>query len=120
MSTLIDSYDKSDSPKIQLYDNSFLIKGIDNLSFRSFDFNDVKEVRYYDPNNNWWTKIYLILATLRNPIYLKAEKYRFLKIYKTNGGTWNYVMPYKVDLEFINILKLIEKTANKNLLKISD
>jgi len=119
LSEPIKIFERKGYPTIKLFDDNFQIKGKDNLSFRSFSFDDVDKVRYYDPNNNWWTKILMTLTKFNNPIYWRDDKYRYLKIYKKNGATWNYPMPYKIDLELIDILKLIEKTANRNLIEIT-
>ena len=118
MSNLIDSFKKRTYPTIELYHNSFQIKGRDNLSFRSFDFDEVEKIKYFDPNNNWWSKIILAFNKFSIP-YWRNDKYRYLKIYKTNGGTWNYPMPYRIESELVEILKLIEKTADRDFLEIS-
>lgn len=93
-------------PVIKTYTDYFEIKAIDYWEYKVFNFSEVKSIKYYDPNNNWWTKIY-ILTSLTAQIFSKNDLW-LLKITKKNGGHWTYKTSPERNLEFnqlVNYLK---------------
>lgn len=93
-------------PIIKAYTGYFEIKAIDYWEYRTFNFSEVKSIEYYNPNNNWWTKIYM-LTSLTAQIFSKNDPW-LLKITKKNGGYWTYKTLPKQNIEFnqlVNYLK---------------
>ncbi|MDY8135463.1 hypothetical protein [Aquimarina sp. 2201CG5-10] len=98
-------------PSIKIYDDYFEIKAIDFSKFRKFNYSNIKKVKHYDPNNNWWTKIY-ILGSISGHIFADDDPW-VLKIKKKNGGSWEYKTSQKTNSEFNQVIKLIKIKLNK-------
>jgi len=97
-------------PEINVYADYFEVKARDYWEFRTFKFNEVQKIRYYDPNNNWWTPIAILFTNLYTRVYAQ-KKYYYLRIYKNSGGYWNYITPEFVSLDLITALREIEKRS---------
>ena len=74
-------------------------------------------MRYYDPNNNWWTRILILFSNLSMRVYAQ-KKYYYLRIYKNSGGYWNYITPEFVSLDLITALRKIEKLSGNITLQL--
>jgi hypothetical protein len=115
----IDSYKRKGYPLILLFEHSFEIRGKDNAVFRKFNFDEVEKLKFYDPNNNWWTRLLMAVSSFNNPTYLQYKRYRYLKLIKKNGGVWKYRMPISVDKKMIDLLKKIELESKRDFLDVS-
>ncbi|WP_027394233.1 hypothetical protein [Aquimarina latercula] len=93
-------------PIIKMNVDYFEIKAIDYWEFRTFNYSDIKEIKYYDPNNNWWTKIYM-LTSLTAQIFSKNDPW-VLKIIKKSGGNWKYKTSPERNSEFNQVIKLLK------------
>ena len=112
-------FEKKSFPIIKIYDDSFEIKAVDHWEFRAFDYTDIKEIKYYDPNNNWYTKLLLRFSSIATQ-WAAQDGYRYLKVYKNNNGYWNYILPEKFDFELIDFLKIIEFKIGSSILNIKE
>lgn len=73
MPELLYSYKKKGFPIIKIYPTHIEIKAIDHWEFRRFDYSDIKQIKYYDPNNNWYTKLYSLSLLLRRKLWQKRN-----------------------------------------------
>ena len=103
-------FDEKGYPIIKVYDNHFEIKAIDYWDFRTFKFTDIKDLKHFDPNNNWWTKLYM-LTSLIAQIFSKNDPW-VLKIINKNGGDWTYKTSHKKNSEFNQVIKLLKMKLN--------
>ncbi len=101
-------------PELKVYADYFEVKARDHWEFRTFKFSEVHKIRYYDPNNNWWTRIALLFTNLSR-FYIR-KKYYYLRIYKNSGGYWNYITPEFVSLDLITALREIKKRSENSIL----
>lgn len=108
MSGLLYTYKKKGFPIIKIYPTYIEIKAIDYWEFRRFNYSDIKQIKYYDPNNNWYTKLALTFSSLITRI-MAEKKYRYLRVIKHNDGYWNYNLPGTIDEELLDVLQEIEK-----------
>jgi hypothetical protein len=104
-------------PELKVYTDYFEVKARDHWEFRTFKFSEVQKIRYYDPNNNWWTPIAILFTNLSTRVYTR-KKYYYLRIYKNSGGYWNYITPEFVSLELISALRAIEKCSKNIILEL--
>ena len=87
-------------PTIRIHDTYFEIKAIDFSTFRSFNFNEIKEVKLIDYKKSWWYKLIyspLIRAASKNdPINIKVTK--------RNGGDWKYLTSCKQNIDLQKVI----------------
>ena len=102
-------------PELKVYTDHFEVKARDHWEFRSFKFSEVQKIRYYDPNNNWWTRILILFSNLSMRVYT-PKKYYYLRIYTYTGGYWNYITPEFVSRDLITVLQAIEKRIENIIL----
>lgn len=107
-------FKQKDFLELKVYANYFEVKARDHWEFRTFKFDEVQKIRYYDPNNNWWTKIAILFSNLSMLVYAQ-KKYYYLRIYKNSGGYWNYITPEFVSQDLITVLREIEKLSGNTL-----
>ncbi len=93
-------------PTIKIYDDYFEIKAIDFSKFRKFEYSSIQKIKHCDPNDNWWTKIYR-LGSIAAHLFADDDPW-ILKIKKKNGGSWDYQTSPKPNLEFDQVIKLLE------------
>ncbi len=117
MTELLISFKHKNFPFINVYQDYFEIKARDHWEFRSFNFNEVKKIRYYNPNDNWWTPIALVFTNPYMKIFSKKE-YFYIRVYKNNGGYWNYITPELIDKDLVIVLKNIEKQSGKIIVEL--
>ena len=113
----INQFKQKSFPELKVYADYFEVKARDHWEFRTFKFSEVQKIRYYDPNNNWWTRIALLFSRHYMQFYTQ-KKYYYLKIYKNTGGYWNYITPEFVSLELISALRAIEKRSENIILEL--
>jgi len=99
-------------PSIKIYEDYFEIKAIDYSKYRKFSYSSVKKIRHYDPNNNWWSKIYMF-GSISAHVFSDDDPW-ILKIEKKNGGSWEYYTSPEEHSEFNEIVKLIHMKLDKN------
>ncbi|WP_111879303.1 hypothetical protein [Aequorivita sp. CIP111184] len=97
-------------PDLRIYADYFEVKARDHWEFRTFRFSEVQKIRYYDPNNNWWTPIAMVFSRPYMSFYAQ-KKYYYLRIYKNSGGYWNYITPEFVSLDLITALREVKKRS---------
>ncbi len=95
-------------PNIRIWKESFQIKAQDHWEYRTFYFEDIKSIRFYDPNDNWWTKLILAMSW-RNRMLSEVRPYRYLDVIKHNGGKWRYVTPGAIDPKFFKVFGSLQK-----------
>lgn len=100
-----------------MYADYFEVKARDHWEFRNFKFSEVQKIRYYDPNNNWWTPIAMLFSRNYMQFYTQ-KKYYYLRIYKNSGGYWNYITPEFVSFDLITALREIEKLSGNITLEL--
>ena len=88
-------------PIIKLYEDRFEIKAIDYWNFRTFRYIDIQEIKHYDPNDNWWTKLYMLISFTAQ-IFSKNDPW-ILKIMYKKEATGNTRFH---QLIILNLLKL--------------
>jgi hypothetical protein len=104
-------------PELKVYTEHFEVKARDHWEFRTFKYSEVKKIRYYDPNNNWWTPIAMVFSRPYMSFYTE-KKYYYLRIYKSSGGYWNYITPEFVSPDLIITLRHIEKRCGNSILEL--
>ena len=110
-------FKQKDFPELKVYADCFEVKARDHWEFRTFKFSEVQKIRYYDPNNNWWTPIAMLFSRHYMSFYAQ-KKYYYLRIYKNSGGYWNYITPEFVSLDLITALRKIEKLSGNITLQL--
>ncbi|MFD2561432.1 hypothetical protein [Aquimarina rubra] len=93
-------------PVIKIYPDHFEVKAIDYSKYRTFYYSEIKDIKHYDPNNNWWTKLH-IMSSLTAQIFSKNDPW-ILKIIKKNGGDWTYKTSPKSNSEFNQTIQLLK------------
>jgi len=101
------TFEKEGCPIIRVHNSFFEVKAIDFWNYRSFEYSEVKEFEYYNPNDKWWNKIF-ILGTWEALFFEDLEPSIF-KVTKTNGGTYKYKCPYKLDKDLKKIIALLKE-----------
>lgn len=104
-------FSKKSYPVIKLYDNYFEIKAIDYSKFRQFNYSELKEIKLIDHKQKWWFKLYS-LTSFSSQIYSANDPIQ-LKIFKKNGGEWEYKTSNKYDSAFYSVINEIN-TKIKN------
>lgn len=115
MNEPLNIFDKKRFPTIRVYSDHLEIKRTDSWTYQSFKYENLKNIRYYDPNDNWYTRILLLFSGIINQLMAGASKYRYLKILTLTGGSYRYTLPGNIDLDLIRTLELINDKANKDL-----
>ncbi|WP_313112118.1 hypothetical protein [Aequorivita sediminis] len=98
-------FDKSGFPSIKIFDKHFEIKAIDNWTYRSFKYSEIKEIFHYDPNKIWWRKLYMQLSYTARMFSNNEPK--ILKVLLKNGGEWTYKTSSTYDPQFRKALHVI-------------
>ena len=99
------SFDKKGYPIIKLYDEYLEIKALDYSKYRKFRYYELTEVKLIDHREKWWFKLYS-LTSLSAQIYSGDDPIK-LKIFKKNGGDWEYQTSNEYDSEFYSIIDQI-------------
>ncbi len=98
-------------PSIKIYGDFFEIKAIDFSKLRKFNYSSIHKIKHFNPNNNWWTKIY-ILGSISAQIFANDDPW-ILRIEKKNGGSWDYQTSPKTNSEFNQVIDLIKLKVYK-------
>ncbi|WP_299443161.1 hypothetical protein [uncultured Aquimarina sp.] len=98
--------DEKGYPLIKIWTDHVEIKAIDYSEFRTFKYSNIKDIEHYDPNNNWWTKLYM-LTSLTAQIFSKNDPW-VLKIILKNRGNWTYKTSPKQNSEFSQTIRLLK------------
>ncbi|PZD76691.1 hypothetical protein [Mesonia sp. K7] len=106
-------FKKKGFPTIRVFDKYFEIKAVDYWEFRVFEYAQVKDIIYYDPNKKWWNKLY-ILTSFTAQIFAKDDPW-ILKVIKANGGDWDYKISPISDPYFRKVIGIIKNKINKDL-----
>jgi hypothetical protein len=94
-------------PMVKILWDEFQIKALDYWDFRTFKYSDVKRVSHYNPNDNWFMRLY-ISTSIAGRMFAKKAPW-ILKIVLKNGGDWTYKTSPTHNMEFRKALKLIEE-----------
>lgn len=100
-------FNKKGFPIIRLHEDHFEVKAIDYWEFRSFTYEEVVAIDYYNNKNKWWWPL-VASSSIQVAYFSHYEKYR-LKIVKENGGDWTYYAPHYYDESFVNFLEELIK-----------
>lgn len=101
------SVEEKGFPVIKILRDEFQIKALDFWDYRTFKYSDVKSVSHYNPNDNWFMRLY-IATSIAGRMFAKKDPWT-LKIVLKNGGDWTYQTSPTHNMEFRKALKLIEE-----------
>ncbi len=59
-------------PSIKVFESHFEIRAIDYWEYRKFNYLEIKNIKHYNPNNNWYMKLY-ILSSLVAQIFSDTD-----------------------------------------------
>ena len=99
-------FEKDGFPIIRVHEDYFEVKAIDFWNYRTFKYSEIKEFEYYNPNDKWWN-ILFFWGSWEAAFFADLEPSIF-KVTKTNGGTYKYKCPYKVDKDLRKLIDLLE------------
>ena len=108
-------FSQSGYPAINIYRDYFEIKEVNFTQFRKFHFSEIQKIKHYNPNNNFWMQLY-IMTSLSGRLFSAYDPWK-LKIYKKNGGQWNYKTNPRKSQKFDLIIEEIRnriKETNAN------
>ena len=93
-------------PSINLHETHFEIKAIDYWEFRSFTYEEVKEIKHFDTNDRWWMQLY-VLTSFWAQIFSPDDPW-VLKVTLQNGGSWDYKTAPRYNSELNKIIKQLQ------------
>ena len=96
-------FSKNGFPTIKMFDDHFEINQSNLNTFKKYYFSEIKEFRHYDPNKNFWIRLY-IATSFFGRIFSHSDSWKF-KIIKKNGGEWSYDTLPERDLDFELMIK---------------
>lgn len=104
------SFNEKGYPIIKIFENHFEIKAIDFWKFRSFNYNELKEVKVIDFKEKWWYRLYI--STSLSAMFFSENDPIKLKVVKLNKGDWEYKSSCKYNLEFNQVINFINRKIN--------
>lgn len=98
--SLITEFNISGFPVIKVYETYFEVKSVEFTSYRRFNYEEVARIEYYKGGGNWatWPTVHFLQA--------KFEPY-ILRIFKKNGGDWEYNAPAKHSKDFEDFISMV-------------
>lgn len=98
-------------PKLKIFENHFEVKAIDFWNFRSFKYEDVMEIKHYNPNDTWWNR-FINTTTWEGILFSDSDPWR-LKVLLKNGGDWTYETSYRKNQKFREAVMLVNENIKK-------
>lgn len=100
-------FEEKGFPSVKIYETRFEIRAIDYWEFRSFKYAEIKELKYFCPNNNWFNRLYISMS-IAGRMFSKNDQW-ILKIVKSDKDVWEYKTSSKPNTEFRKALKIINE-----------
>lgn len=102
-------------PIIKMYKDYFEIKAIDYWDFRTFKYEELKEIELVNPKDKWWNQ--LDIATSWAGLVFSGNDPVKLKVIKKNNGEWEYQASSKFSFEFREVIMEINKRIKNSILQ---